>query len=450
MRKPIVTIVGRPNVGKSTLFNRIIRRREAIVDDQPGVTRDRKGVETDWEGIEFFLFDTGGFIPKTTDIIEAGVSRQVRTAIEESDIVVFLVDCTTGITNFDDDVAKILRKRRKPNILAVNKVDSFEKDVYAAEFYNLGLGEPISISGMGGRNIGDLLSLITSHIKKIFNYSNTKSANEQQNISSNSEDNIIKLAIVGRPNTGKSTYINKLLNKDRVLVTEIPGTTRDSVDVGIKFEGKKFLLIDTAGLRKRPKVTDSIEFYSNIRTQRVIERCDAACIFTDASAGFGNQDMHILRSIVDAQKGVILVINKWDLLNKDEQQLQSLELNVDYRLKGLSYIPVITISSLKGIRVHKLLNKVEVIARERKKRIPSPELNKLLDKLNRTYQPPAVGGKLVRIKYGVQASVNPPKIVLFSNYPQLVMDSYKNYLEKRIRKKFGFKGVPISIIFKKK
>ncbi|MFO7891865.1 MAG: ribosome biogenesis GTPase Der [bacterium] len=446
MEKPVVTIVGRPNVGKSTLFNRIIQRREAIVDDRPGVTRDRKGIETEWEGYAFVLFDTGGFIPKTRNIMEAGVTNQVKAAIAESDLIVFMVDCQTGITDFDDEVVKILRKTNKDSLLVVNKVDSVEKEAYASEFYNLGCGEPILISAAAGRNIGDLLSEIVAGLKNKF-HQDIHSGEGSENIQT--EDEVIKLAIVGRPNTGKSTYINKILNQERLLVTEIPGTTRDSIDIGIQFQGINFLVIDTAGLRKKPKINDTIEYYSSLRTDRVINKCDVAAVFMDGSQGLTSQDLHVMRKVVDAEKGTILVVNKWDLIKNDDQILQNLEIDLSYKLKGFNYLPVITVSSLQGIRVYKLLIKIKEIFNQRKKRISSPELNKFLKQLNRNYQPPAVKNKLVRIKYGCQTKAGPPEFVFFSNHPQLVKESYKRFLENKIRKQFGFEGVPFSLIFKK-
>ncbi len=447
MEKPVVTIVGRPNVGKSTLFNRIIQRREAIVDDRPGVTRDRKGVETEWEGYEFLLFDTGGFIPKATDIIEAGVTSQVKVAIAEADVVILMVDCKTGITDFDDEVVKIIKKTNKKSLLVVNKVDSLEKEVYVPEFFNLGCGEPIPISAAAGRNIGDLLSELVAVLKKKFDQKNTASKLNIKNIQT--EDDIIKLAIVGRPNTGKSTYINKILNEERLLVTEIAGTTRDSIDVGVEYLGNKFLVIDTAGLRKQPKIKDSIEYYSSLRTDKVIKKCDVASIFTDGTQGITNQDMHVVRKVTDAKKGTIIVINKWDLIKHDDQKLQNLEIDISYKLKGFNYIPIITVSSLKGKRIFKLLKIILEISKERKKRISSPELNHFLNKLTLKHQAPSVKNKLIKIKYGCQTKAAPPEFVFFANHPMLVKESYRRFLENKIRKNFGFEGIPIKLVFKK-
>lgn len=446
MEKPVVTIVGRPNVGKSTLFNRIIQRREAIVDDRPGVTRDRKGVETEWEGYEFVLFDTGGFIPKANNIMEAGVTSQVKAAITESDLIIFMVDCQTGITDFDDEVVKILRKANKRSLLVVNKVDSREKEMYVAEFFNLGCGNPIPISAAGGRNIGDMLSEIVVELKKTFTVK-PKSESEIKNYQR--EDEIIKLAIVGRPNTGKSTYINKLLNQERLLVTEIPGTTRDSIDIGISFQGNKFLVIDTAGLRKQTKITDSLEYYSSLRTEKVINRCEVASIFIDGDQGLTNQDMHVIRRVMDAKKGAVLVINKWDLIKNDNEKLDKLEIDIHSKIKGFAYLPLITVSSLLGTRVHKLLTKIREIYKERNKRISSPDLNNLLAELNQNFQPPSVKNKIIKIKYGCQTKTAPPEFVFFANHPQLIKESYKRFLENKIRKKFGFEGVPFSLFFKK-
>jgi len=438
MRKPVVSIVGRPNVGKSTLFNRIIQRKEAIVDDMPGITRDRKTADTQWEGIPFTLVDTGGYIPRTKDVIESGVTRQVRLAIDEADVVLFLADVTTGITDVDGDVAKILRKRGKSWVLAVNKVDGAKREPDAAEFIRLGLGEPVTISAMTGRNIGDLLSLIIEML------------GQPREGETPAQDDVIKLAVVGRPNVGKSTFINVILGEERLLVTEIPGTTRDAVDVRIRFNKRELLLIDTAGIRKRSRVSENVEYYSVLRSHRTVERCDVACVFADGNEGLTQQDMRVLQEVTEAKKGVLLVINKWDLLKGDEERIRQMNEKMERRMRGMTFVPTVMISCKINLRVRKILEMAWRISDERKKRISSPDLNRLLKELGRRYQPPAVQGKRIRILYGSQVGVDPPRIAFFSNHPHLIKESYKRFIENNIRDNFGFEGVPLTLIFKKK
>ena len=438
MTKPVVAIVGRPNVGKSTLFNRIIRRREAIVDDTPGITRDRKCADTEWEGVSFTLVDTGGYIPKSRDVIESGVTRQVRLAMEESDLILFLADCTTGITDVDGDVAKILRKSGKSWVLAVNKVDGAIREPDVAEFIRLGLGEPVSVSAMKGRGVGDLLSIVVKRLGK------SKAQESAEDSTS------VKLAVVGKPNVGKSTFVNVILGEERLLVTEIPGTTRDSVDVRFRSGDREFVLVDTAGIRRRSRIKENVEYYSALRTHRAVEKCDVACVFADADEGITQQDLRVLSEVVEAKKGILLVVNKWDLLDGDSERIRRWEDSLERRLQGMAYIPVLFVSCKTMLRVKKVLELAWRITEERKKRISSPVLNHLIENLNRRYQPPAVQGKRVRVLYGTQAGVSPPRIVFFSNYPHLLKESYKRFLENQIRENFGFEGVPLSLVFKKK
>ena len=437
-RNPVVAIVGRPNVGKSTLFNRIIRKREAIVDDAPGITRDRKAAQTDWEGVPFTLIDTGGYTPGSQDIIEMGISQQVKYAIEEADIVIFLTDCTTGITDVDDMVAELLRKSEKPYVLAVNKVEGDAKRLAASEFYRLGLGDPQTISALEGSEVGDLLSTVISKME-----SPRVDVEEV-------EDDAVRLAIVGKPNVGKSTFVNTILGEERLLVTDIPGTTRDAVDVRINFNKKEVVLVDTAGLRRRTKVKESIEFYSNIRTHRVVEECDVACVFVDASQGVTQQDMRLIKSVVDQRRGIALIVNKWDLMKGNPEANQEFREELKRKLVGLDFIPVLYISCLSKQRIHQVLELAVQIAEERDKRIPSSPLNKLIEELNRQYMPPAVQGKRVRIYYATQVKTKPPLFTIFTNFPEHIRDEYKRFLEKRFRATFGFQGVPISFLFRKR
>lgn len=438
MKRRIISIVGRPNVGKSTLFNRIIRKREAIVDDAPGITRDRKSAPAEWENVPFLLVDTGGFIPGSSDVIDAGINRQVLQAIAESDVIIFLVDCETGITDIDDVVARTLRKSGRAVILAVNKVDDERREADAAEFIRLGLGEPVLISAQAGRAVGDLLSTAVEML-------NAESPGDPE-----PETDIVKLAIVGKPNVGKSTFVNRILGEERLLVTPIAGTTRDAVDVRINWQKKELILVDTAGLRKRSRINDQVEYYSNLRTHNAIDACDVACVFINADEGITMQDMTVIRAVLEARKGIVLAFNKWDLVKDSPEKQEKLNRDMDLRLPGLQYIPTQTVSCLTGTRIFKILDKAWNVAQERKKRIPSPDLNNLIEKLNQTYQPPAVQGKRVKVYYAAQTGDSPPKFVFFANHPRLLREAYKRFLENHFRKAFGFEGVPISFIFRKK
>ena len=438
MTKPTVAIVGRPNVGKSTLFNRIIRRREAIVDGTPGITRDRKSAEAEWEGVSFTLMDTGGYVPRGSDVIEDGVTRQVRLAMAESDLIVFLADCTSGITDVDGEVARLLRKSEKQTLLVVNKADTPNRELEAAEFVRLGLGEPIPVSALRGRGIGDLLSLIVSRL------------DHDIPPQEDEEDGAVRLAVIGRPNVGKSTFVNTMLGEERMLVTEIPGTTRDPVDVRIRFEDEDFVLIDTAGMRRRSRIKENVEYYSTLRTHRVLEKCDVACVFADADDGLTQQDLRVLRETIDAKKGVVLVVNKWDLVEEEGERVMEWEQMLENRLHGMAYVPILFVSCITASGVEEALRMARRIRDEREKRIPSAALNRLIEELNRTYQPPAVQGKRIRVLYATQAGVRPPRFVFFSNFPHLVKDNYKGFLEHRIREEFGFEGVPLTLVFKKK
>ena len=411
------------------------------MDDEPGVTRDRKAADAEWEGVPFTIMDTGGYIPKGKDDIEAGVTRQVRAAMEEADAVIFLVDRTTGITDIDGDVARMLRKGDKECILVVNKVDSAKHEIDAAEFYRLGLGDPVLVSALQGRGVGDLLSRV------VHGLGDPQSDNDVEEME---DDGAIRLAIVGKPNVGKSTFINAILGEERLLVTEIPGTTRDPVDVRVRYGDTEFILVDTAGMRRRTRVKESVEYYSALRTHRVVERCDVACVFVDAGEGLTQQDMRVIREVVEARKGVFVVVNKWDLVEDDEELIDEWKEDLAYRLQGVSFIPALFISCHRGLHVEDVLAWARRVAQEREKRVSSPDLNRLIESLNAKTQHPAVKGKRVRILYGAQTGIKPPKFTFFSNFPDLMQESYKRYLENQIREKFGFSGVPLSFLFKKK
>ncbi|MCD6117826.1 ribosome biogenesis GTPase Der [bacterium] len=436
MNKPVVAIVGRPNVGKSTLFNRVIKRREAIVDDQPGITRDRNYADAEWIGQEFTVIDTGGFVPKSADVIEEKVTEQAQHAVNEADVIIFLTDVTTGITDIDDDVARQLRKSKKPCILVVNKVDNELRESEIAVFTKMGLGDPISISALIGRGVGDMLTIVAQEIENC----------DYKEIPSH--ENEIRLAVVGRPNVGKSTFINTIIGEDRHVVTDQPGTTRDAIDSYTNIKGYRFIMVDTAGLRKKARVKKSVEYYSNIRTQSAIKRSDVACLFTDAEEGITSQDMHILKSIVESRKGVVLVVNKWDLVRNDEDKSRE-AMDSFIRLRGFEYVPLLRVSCKTKFKINQVIKGVIEVANERKKRVSSHELNQMLAELNRYYQHPAVRGKRIRVLYGTQPDASPPRFVFFSNYPKLVSKNYARFLENQIRSRFGFRGVPISITFRK-
>jgi GTP-binding protein len=436
---PVVAIIGRANVGKSTLFNRIIRRREAIVDDAPGITRDRKAADAEWQGRAFTLVDTGGYIPKGKDSIETGIARQVRMAIAEADLILFLCDVKSGISDVDGEIGRILRKSGKPCIVAVNKVDNEKREPDAAEFIQLGLGEPSGISAAAGLGIGDLLDRIVGMF-----------AVSTMNTPAPLDAGPPRLAVVGRPNVGKSTFVNVVLGKDRLLVSEIPGTTRDAVDVRIRWKRHEMILIDTAGMRRQSHVDDGVEYYSVLRTQRVLGECDVACVLADASEGLTQQDLQVVRQAVQQRKAVVLAMNKWDLVEKDAEKKTMLLDGMDLKLQGFEYIPVVFTACINGLRAGKVLDEAWKAAQERKKRIPSPELNRFLKALNAKTQPPAVQGKRVSIPYATQASADPPVFAFFSNYPELIPESYKKFLENKIRETFGFRGVPLTFSFRKK
>lgn len=436
---PTVVIVGRTNVGKSTLFNRLIRKREAIVNDQPGVTRDRKEGLVEWGEHVFYLVDTGGYTPHGQDIFEIEIAKHVKMAIQEADLLLFVVDALTGISDVDGEIAKLLRKGQKPCLVCVNKVDGQNRLPLAAEFVRLGLGEPIPISAIGGFGIGDLLTKISEILGPI----------EQIPISKEKTE-AIHLAILGRPNVGKSTFVNTVLGKERVLVTEIPGTTRDPIDVELEYQGKNVILIDTAGMRRRSRIEKGVEYYSILRTQQALERCDTACVLADAQEGVTQQDLQVIRQVIEAKKGIVFALNKWDLVENNLERQKQIREGIKEKFRGLEYIPVLFVSckTKKGIQL--ILDKAIEVTQERKKRITPSLLNRFLKSLVSQYQPPAIQGKRVQLSYAVQAHTNPPVFVFFSNYPQLIHKNYQRFLEKQLRAQFGFQGVPMTFSFRKK
>ncbi len=432
MAKPIVAIVGRPNVGKSTLFNRIAGERISIVEDTPGVTRDRIYAEADWLNYNFTMIDTGGLDPEGEDLMMKRIYEQAQIAIDLADVIIFITDVRTGVTDADFLVANILRKAKKPVVLAVNKVDDLRKysmDVY--EFYELGLGEPFGVSAGQAMGIGDLLDEVVS-------YFNTDGEAE--------EEDVIKVAVVGKPNAGKSSLINKILGENRVIVSDVAGTTRDAIDTAYETDGKKYVFIDTAGIRRRSKIKENIEKYSIIRAVAAVERCDVCIIMIDASEGITDQDTKIAGIAHEAGKACIIAVNKWDAIEKDGKTINKFTNDIDLELKYMHYAPKIFISALTGQRVKKLFSLINEVYDSSSKRVQTGILNDVLTEVLAMNQPPAEKGRQLKIFYMTQVSIKPPTFVIFVNNPELLHFSYKRYIENQLRDAFGFRGTPIHFI----
>ena len=436
MRKPVVAILGRPNVGKSTLFNRIIRKREAIVDDQPGVTRDRKYANTEWAGVEFELLDTGGYVPSSEDIFEKAIRSQIKHAINEANVILFIADVTAGLTPMDEEIGRILQRSGVPVLLGVNKVDNDKREQDLYEFYSLGLGEPFPLSALGGRAIGDFLDKVVELLPESF-------------VSDEKQDEL-RLAIVGRPNVGKSSFINAILGQDKLIVTEIAGTTRDAIDTRVNYNEHQLVMVDTAGLRRRTKVEDGVEFFSNVRTVNALQRCDIAVVLIDATELLTDQDKKILKMAIDLGKGIVLAVNKWDLIEKDTMTARRFELDLMEQVRDLNYIPILFISVLNRQRIFKILDTALSVYQERQRIVSTSELNRFLQAALEEHHPPAYGTKWVKIKYLTQIKSKPPLFVFFLNEPKGIKKNYRNYLENKLREQFGFVGVPIRMTFRRK
>jgi len=435
MRLPVVAIVGRPNVGKSTLFNRLLGKRDAIVDDVSGVTRDRNYGESEWNGKKFRLIDTGGYVPESSDLFEAAIREQVEIAINESDSIIFLVDFKSGINPIDKIIVSILRQSNKEFFLVINKVDNEKQKNFISEFYELGVSDIYDISALSGRRIGDLLDKITKNFSAV-------------NIE---EEKRLKIAIVGRPNVGKSSLTNALLGEERSIVTNIPGTTRDSIDSILKYYGEEIILIDTAGLRKKSKVQESIEFFSNIRSYKAIGECDVAIVLIDAQQGFENQDQKIIDEVIRWRKGLIIAVNKWDLIEKDQNTAVKFEKAIKTKLGTADFAHIIFISALTKQRIYKLIELSKSVQAERLKRIPTSELNEfLLSEIEKNPPPATKTGKEVKIKYVTMGGQHYPVFIFFTNFPKQIADHYKRFLENLIRRQYGYNGVPITLSFKSK
>jgi GTP-binding protein len=432
----IVAIVGRPNVGKSTFFNRLIQRREAIVDSVSGVTRDRNYGKSEWNGKEFSVIDTGGYIKGSDDVFEAEIRRQVELAIDEADAIIFVVDVEEGITPMDAEVAKLLRKVTKPILLAVNKVDNSMREKDAIEFYNLGLGEYFTIASISGSGTGDLLDKLVEVLP---------------DLQETTEEEVLpRFCVVGRPNAGKSSFINALIGEDRYIVTDIAGTTRDSIDTRYNRFGFEFNLVDTAGIRRKAKVKEDLEFYSVMRSVRAIEHSDVCILLIDATRGFEGQDQSIFWLAEKNRKGVIILVNKWDLVEKDTMSTRDYENKIRQELQPFTDVPIIFTSALTKQRLLKALEETVKVYENRKQRIPTSKFNDFMLKLIEAYPPPALKGKYVKIKYCMQLPTPTPQFVFFANLPQYVKEPYKRFLENKIRENWDFSGVPIDIYIREK
>jgi GTP-binding protein len=432
----IVAIVGRPNVGKSTLFNRLIEKRQTIMDDMPGVTRDRHYGYGEWCGKYFTVIDTGGYVTGSEDKFESEIRKQVKLAIDEASAIIFMVDCRDGLTGFDKEFANVLRTSKKPILLAVNKTDTPDKAMYAAEFYELALGEIYPVSAENGSGTGELLD----ELIKTFPSEGVEDP----------DAGIPRISILGRPNVGKSSLLNSLLGTERSIVTDEAGTTRDAIHSYYKMFGKNFILIDTAGIRKKGKVKDDIEFYSVLRSLRALEESDVCIVVIDAERGLESQDVNII-SLADRQgKGIVIMVNKWDLIEKDSKTSDKFKKDILEKLAPIDYVPIIFASVIEKQRIFQVMEKAVQVFENKTKKIPTSQLNdKLLPEIQH-YPPPAIKGKHIQIKYITQVTARFPSFAFFCNLPQYIQASYQRFLENKIRENFDFEGVPVRLIFRKK
>ena len=435
----LVAIVGRPNVGKSTLFNRLTQSRQAIVNDEAGTTRDRQYGKVYWTGQEFSIVDTGGWVVNSDDIFEEEINKQVAIAIEEADVILFVVDAIHGITDLDDKVAAILRRSKKPTLLVANKVENNASQYSSAEFYAFGLGDPFCISAVNGSGTGELLDAVIEHFPS-------------QNGEEELEENIPRIAVVGRPNAGKSSIINAFIGEDRYIVTDIAGTTRDSVNTRYNKFGFDFYIVDTAGIRKKGKVNEDIEYYSVIRSIRAIENSDVCILMIDATRGIEGQDLNIFSLIQKNKKGLVVCINKWDLVeDKSTQAIKTFENAIRARLAPFTDFPIVYASALTKQRIFKVLESASEVYKNRHRHVPTAKLNEEMLAVIENYPPPANKGKYVKIKYVTQLKGTPvPTFIFFCNLPQWVKDPYKHFLENQIRSKWNFSGTPVNIIIREK
>ncbi len=431
----IIAIVGRPNVGKSTLFNRLTNSRKAIVDAIAGVTRDRHYGKGDWNGYEYSVIDTGGYVHGSDDIFEAEIRRQVKLGIEEASLIMFVVDVEAGITHLDEEIAILLRKSKKKVLVVVNKADNTERNNMVSEFYALGLGEIYATSAVNGTGTGDLMDEAVKYLEK-----------EKPD----DDEALPKFAIVGRPNVGKSSLLNALIGKERSIVTDIAGTTRDSIDTRYNFFGHDFILIDTAGIRKKAKVKEDLEFYSVMRSIRAIEEADVCILLIDATLGIEAQDLSIFHLAEINRKGIVIVVNKWDLMEKETNTIKDMEAAIRKRLAPFNDVPIVFASALTKQRIMKAIEVAEEVYKNKKQRIPTRKLNDVMLPIIAQTTPPSSKGKEIRIKFVTQLPGKNPNIAFYCNLPQYIHESYRRFLENQIRENFNFTGVPLEVIFKKK
>lgn len=431
----IVAIVGRPNVGKSTFFNRLIKRREAIVDAVSGVTRDRHYGKTDWNGVEFSVIDTGGYLAGGDDTFQKEIDKQVNLAIDEADAIIFMVNVEDGLTGMDESVAALLRKSKKPVFVVVNKVDSNNRRDDAHEFYALGFEHLFSISSINGSGTGDLLDELVKSLPE----------KEQKE-----EENLPRFAVVGRPNAGKSSFINALIGEDRYIVTDIAGTTRDAIDTRYNRFGFEFNLVDTAGIRRKSKVKEDLEFYSVMRSIRAIEHSDVCILMLDATRGFESQDANIFWLAQRNRKGIVILVNKWDLVEKENNTAKAYEAAIRKEIEPFTDVPIIFVSALNKQRIYKAIETAVEVYNNRTKRIPTRQLNEVMLPIIENYLPPAIKGKYVKIKFCTQLPTPMPQFAFFANLPQYVKDPYRRFIENKLRENFDFKGVPIDVYFRQK
>lgn len=435
----IVAIVGRPNVGKSTLFNRLTKSRRAIVTEEAGTTRDRQYGKCDWEGKEFSVIDTGGWVINSDDIFEAEIKRQVALAVEEADVLLFVVDLLNGVTDYDQEIAGMLRRAKKPVILVTNKADTYEYQYQAAEFYSLGLGDPFILSALNGLGSGDLLDEVVKHFKP-------------EQLEEELEEELPRFAVVGRPNAGKSSLVNAFLDDDRSIVTDIAGTTRDSIYTRYNKFGHDFYLVDTAGIRKKAKVNEDLEYYSVIRSIRAIENADVCLLMVDATRGIESQDLNIFSIIQKNKKGLVVCVNKWDLVEeKEAKDIKGYEKAIRDRLAPFTDFPIIFTSAITKQRIFKIIETAVLVYENKKRRVATARLNEYLLPIIENYPPPSLKGKYIRIKYVTQLpKTQVPTFVFFANLPQYVKDPYRRYLENKIRAEWDFHGTPIQIFIRQK
>ena len=432
---PIVAVVGRPNVGKSTFFNRVLGRRLAIVDDTPGVTRDRNFAKADWAGHSFFVVDTGGVIEDSDEPLDRAIREQALAAVAESDVIVLVVDGNIGIHPLDEKLAELLRKSPQPVVLVVNKMDNLPKDQAHLDFWAMGMGQPHPLSAISGKGSGDLLDAVVAEFPEA--------------VVDDDDEDLIRVAVIGKPNVGKSSMVNRLLGEDRVVVSEISGTTRDPVDTPMQYHGKTLVFVDTAGLRRQARVKDSLEYYSVLRTTRVVQQADVCLVLVDASDEISSQDLRVVEQAWEAGTGVILVMNKWDLVEKDTHTAPDREKSICKKAPFLQWVPFLFTSVLTGQRVRKTLDLILEVQEERHRRIETHEVNEALVEIVRHQPPPHSGGRPVKLRYGTQVSVAPPTFLCFSNLPKEIPGHYIRYIQNSLRKRWGFMGTPVRIRFRK-